>query len=77
MLLQQIPSAALPKTFQDAIEIARYLGFGYIWIDSLCIIQDDSKDWESKAALMSDVYSSSRINITASSAADGRFGWFF
>jgi hypothetical protein len=30
----------LCKTFQDAIIITRKLGFQYIWIDALCIIQD-------------------------------------
>jgi hypothetical protein len=31
----------LPKTFQDAITVTRRLGLQYVWIDSLCIIQDD------------------------------------
>ena len=35
----------LSKTFQDAICLTRTLGFRYIWIDSLCIIQDDARDW--------------------------------
>lgn len=33
--------ADLPKTFQDAIIVTSKLGFEYIWIDSLCIVQDD------------------------------------
>ena len=33
--------ADLPKSFQDAITLARTLGFSYVWIDSLCILQDD------------------------------------
>jgi hypothetical protein len=39
--LQGIRFDILPKTFQDAISITRILGIEYIWIDSLCIIQDD------------------------------------
>ena len=35
----------LPKTFRDAITVARRLGIRYLWIDSLCIVQDDSLDW--------------------------------
>lgn len=35
----------LPRTFQDAILLAREFGIGYLWIDSLCIIQDSESDW--------------------------------
>ncbi len=38
---------ALSKTFQDAINVTRALGISYIWIDSLCIIQDSREDWQS------------------------------
>jgi hypothetical protein len=36
----------LPKTFREAIEMCRELGIAYVWIDSLCIIQDSLGDWE-------------------------------
>jgi hypothetical protein len=42
--MERIPSSALSKTFLDAIDIARVLEIQYIWIDSLCIIQDDLND---------------------------------
>jgi Heterokaryon incompatibility protein (HET) len=35
---------ALPKTFQDAVAITQMLNIRYLWIDSLCIIQDDVDD---------------------------------
>ena len=41
-----IPYATLPKTFKDTIDIAMVLGIQYVWIDSLCIIQDSPKDWQ-------------------------------
>jgi len=37
---------SLSKVFQEAIHVTRLFGMRYIWIDSLCIIQDSSKDWE-------------------------------
>ncbi|KAK1502880.1 hypothetical protein CTAM01_04869 [Colletotrichum tamarilloi] len=37
---------SLSKTFQDAVLVTRRLGIKYIWIDSLCIIQDSKLDWE-------------------------------
>lgn len=62
---------AIPKTFLDAIDVAKSLNIKDIWIDSLCIIQDDSNDWEYESSLMSSVYGRSAINIAAAGAEDG------
>ncbi|KAF5020854.1 hypothetical protein F66182_7109 [Fusarium sp. NRRL 66182] len=67
-LEQDIPFEALPKTFRDAVTVTRELGISYIWIDSLCIIQDDDQDWEAEAARMGTVFSSAYCTIAASSA---------
>lgn len=62
----------LPKTFQDAIIVTRALDIQFLWIDSLCIIQDDSEDWAAEAKLMEDVFSSAYCTIAASpKAGDG------
>ncbi|OAP57820.1 hypothetical protein AYL99_08558 [Fonsecaea erecta] len=58
----------LPKTFQDAIQVTRELGFDYIWIDSLCIVQDDPQDWENEAAKMGCIYEKAVLTIAASVA---------
>ncbi|PQE30002.1 heterokaryon incompatibility protein [Rutstroemia sp. NJR-2017a WRK4] len=74
---KEMPPAALTQTFKDAIEVAQALGIDYIWIDSLCIIQDkDSDDWAVESAKMSDVYGNSHLNIAATSAPDCRHGLF-
>lgn len=44
-----IPWDSLSKTLQDAVIITRALGIQYLWIDSLCIIQDDEDDWREQA----------------------------
>lgn len=75
-LLQGIPFQNLTKTFQDAIAVSRRLGFFFIWIDSLCIIQDDEDDWRRESALMSQVYGNAVVNIAASKAENGSFGLF-
>jgi hypothetical protein len=49
-LQRRIPIDQLPKTLQEAAEAARVLGFHYLWIDCLCIIQDDKNDWEVESA---------------------------
>ncbi|KAL5376635.1 hypothetical protein DPSP01_010305 [Paraphaeosphaeria sporulosa] len=59
----------IPRTFNDAMKITRALGLRYIWIDSLCIIQDDAQDWQHEAMRMADVYCGSYLNIAA---IDGR-----
>ncbi|CAI6088594.1 unnamed protein product [Clonostachys chloroleuca] len=80
---QGIELSALPKTFQDAIQITRALGVRYIWIDSLCIIQDEPKDpnvisdWFKESARMGDIYANSYLNIAATAAKDGSEGLFF
>lgn len=58
----------LPQTFKDAIEITRKLGIFYLWIDSLCIIQDSKEDWEVEAAAMGEVYSHGVVTITAAAS---------
>jgi hypothetical protein len=54
---------ALPPTFRDAIEVTRRLGYRYLWIDSLCILQDSYKDWEMESALMQEYYQNSILTI--------------
>lgn len=68
--LAEIPAELLPKIFSEAINITRRLRLKYIWIDSLCIIQDDDNDWQKEAAMMASVYGGSSINIAASSATN-------
>jgi hypothetical protein len=58
----------LPKPFQEAIDITKALGLRYIWIDSLCIIQDDVLDWEQEASKMADVYQNSYITIAVTAS---------
>jgi hypothetical protein len=74
---EQIPHSALSKTFRDAFLVSWTLGLRYIWIDSLCIIQDSEEDWRKEAATMTDVYRNTFINIAASGAVDGTVGLFF
>lgn len=76
---REIPWERLPKTFQDAIAATRHLGIQYIWIDSICIIQDspNGEDWATESAKMTSVYENSYINLAAASAVDSTQGCFF
>ncbi|KAI1385676.1 heterokaryon incompatibility protein-domain-containing protein [Hypoxylon trugodes] len=51
-----IALSELPQTFCDAVKVARALGLEYLWIDMLCIIQDDPEDWNRESARMGYVY---------------------
>ncbi|KAL2060176.1 hypothetical protein VTL71DRAFT_9571 [Oculimacula yallundae] len=76
--MTEIPLGILSNTFQDAIVVTRGLGVDYIWIDSLCIIQDkDCDDWSKEAGKMASVYSSSFLNIAATNAENGNGGLFY
>ena len=74
--LVQIPANELSKTFSEAIHTVRKLGLRYIWIDSMCIIQDDGDDWGAEAVTMCDVYRNSTLTIYAAHAAGGDVGCF-
>jgi hypothetical protein len=76
-MMEQINFDHLPKTFRDAIIVSKMLGVNYIWIDSLCIIQDSMSDWQRESSLMHQVYSNSFCNISATAALDSSQGLFF
>jgi hypothetical protein len=55
----------LPQTFRDAIGVVRALGFQYLWIDCLCIIQQDGEDWQREAPRMREVYANAVVTIAS------------
>lgn len=71
-----IPLGSLPLSFQEAVYVCRKFGIRYLWIDSLCIIQDSLEDWEKEASLMWEVYTNSFLNLAATASADSRGGLF-
>ncbi|OCK73507.1 HET-domain-containing protein, partial [Lepidopterella palustris CBS 459.81] len=76
-----IDLAQMPRLYQDAIAVTRKLGVRYLWIDSLCIIQDEEpsphSDWMKEAGRMGAVYINSYCNIAASVAVDSLGTLFF
>lgn len=62
---QSIPTNDWPKVYRDAVSIAHQLEVRYLWIDSLCIIQDQREDWLKQADLMGNIYSSGLLNLAA------------
>jgi Heterokaryon incompatibility protein (HET) len=63
-----IPKSRLPQTIRDAIEVTQRLGFRYLWVDSLCIIQDSQDDMRAELAMMGEVYKNATITLAAGNA---------
>lgn len=65
----------MPQNFQDAIFMTRALGSQYIWIDSLCIIQDSAADWAHEGSQMDKTYKFARLTLAATSASTSEDGF--
>lgn len=65
----------LPKTPRDAVDFAYSHGIPFLWVDMLCILQDDKADWDREASMMGLVYSRAFITVAASVSdhCDGGF----
>ncbi|THV48837.1 hypothetical protein BGAL_0225g00160 [Botrytis galanthina] len=74
--LLSIPFKTLPRTFRDAITITRRLGLQYLWIDSLCIVQNSLQDWQQESAKMGKIYSHAYCTIAAAAAINCEGGLF-
>jgi len=59
----------LPATLRDSTWFVKTLGLRYVWIDALCIIQDDIHDWQEQAPCMGDIYRNAVLTIAATSSA--------
>ncbi|KEY71445.1 hypothetical protein S7711_10102 [Stachybotrys chartarum IBT 7711] len=68
--MQALPVENLAKTIREAIQITRKLGIDYLWVDALCIIQDDEIDWATQAALMHRIYSNAELTLSSLHSKD-------
>jgi len=73
---QLIAWESLAKTFQDSVTMVRKLGLRYLWIDSLCIIQDDPDDWSKESGKMANVYQGAYLTIAATKSSSDDGGLF-
>ena len=74
----QIPAESLPIVLRSAVDITRKLGIRYLWVDSVCIIQDSVLDWQQQSAEMGKIYRKAWINLSAAGASDAaEDGLFF
>ena len=71
----EIVFTSLPRMFQDAVIATRILGLRYLWIDSLCIIQDSKSDWEDQCSKMAEIYANSYVTLAGPAAPDCNSGF--
>jgi hypothetical protein len=69
-LTKGIPTKDFPRLFQDAVFLAKFIGVPYLWIDSLCIIQDSRDDWKRESVKMGAIYKHCFLCIAATAAPD-------
>jgi hypothetical protein len=62
---------------RHAVAVVRELGLRFLWIDSLCIIQDSADDWRVQSASTGSIYQHSHINLAASSSTNSEGGLVF
>lgn len=71
-----IDVGTLPQTFREAMKVATKMCVQYIWIDSLCILQDSDKDWRYEATKMGNYYANAYCNIAAANTNRENGGCF-
>lgn len=67
-------SEKVPTTILDAIDLVSKIGEKYLWVDALCLIQDDEADMRSGIQIMDSIYQGSVLTITAASGSDANAG---
>lgn len=74
--IESIPFLDLSKNIRDTIQITQRLGYTYVWIDSLCIIQDSSEDWLKESIKMGSIYARAVCTIAPTGSDSGDGGCF-
>ena len=65
----------LPRCHFDACVATRLLGLDYVWIDALCIVQNDADDWNHEAAIMGQIYQAAYVTICAVKSSSSNEGF--
>jgi hypothetical protein len=73
--MRGIGISSLPRTLSDAVYVCKAMGIRYLWIDALCIIQDDTQDWMDQIPKMSSIYQGAELVISAQAASNVHQGF--
>ena len=64
----------VPQTIMDAVQLVRSIGMRYLWVDSLCIEQDDDNKKQQQLTIMDSIYASAELLIVAAAGSDANAG---
>lgn len=64
----------MPKSIQSSVELVRRLGYRYLWIDSICIVQDSKRSWKWNSEVMDCIYSNAEFTICAADGNNAKTG---
>lgn len=62
------------RTIRDSIELVKLLGERYLWVDALCIVQDDGASKHHQITNISSIYAAAKLTIISAQAADAWHG---
>jgi hypothetical protein len=74
--LTEMKVEQMPQTFQDAISTTRKLGVDYLWIDALCLLQQDAEEWLRESPRMHEVYGNATLSLAAVSGMNNEQGLY-
>lgn len=74
--MRGLNTSKLPQVFNDVFQVAVEMGISYVWIDSLCIIQDDPDDWNREASQMVQIYRYAQFTVAAAAPTKPDLGLF-
>src|SRR5688500_4321571 len=72
---QAVPLMDMPQTIRDAVAVCRALKLENLWVDSLCITQDNAEDWLQQSAQMKNIYANSHLTLAAEEPASCKLGF--
>ncbi|KAF5566225.1 ankyrin repeat [Fusarium phyllophilum] len=72
---QQIAEFSLPQVIKDAVAVTRALSISFLWVDALCILQDDGSDWDKQCAVMERIYGNAYATVAAASSPNCEEGF--
>jgi hypothetical protein len=67
-MMSSLPRAMLPETIRDAIKVTRQSGIRYLWIDTLCIMQNNTSNQSYEIANMGNIYKNATLTIAANNS---------
>ncbi|KAK4195453.1 heterokaryon incompatibility protein-domain-containing protein [Triangularia verruculosa] len=65
-----LEAVALPGTITDALDLVAELGVGYLWVDRLCIVQNDHQEKERQLQGMAGIYEEAYFTLIAAQSLD-------